>query len=143
MLALDRGGCCRGLAFRLDADEAEHELLILWRREMLSGSYEARWLDAHTDDGAVKAVTFVANRRHSRFAGALPLDQIVHHIATARGPLGSCAEYLHETVEHLEALGFRDESLERIHRRVPRSAQNSAPPAMLKSSTQAAITPQQ
>ncbi len=53
MLALDRGGCCRGVAFRLDERQVEEELLILWRREMLSGSYEARWVDAHSQEGPV------------------------------------------------------------------------------------------
>jgi cation transport protein ChaC len=120
MLALDRGGCCRGIAFRLAPEIAEEELLLLWRREMLSGSYEARWLDAHTPDGPVKAVTFVANRAHRRFAGALPEDRVAHHIATGCGHLGTCAEYLHETVDHLHELGFRDRSLERIRAHVPR-----------------------
>ena len=119
MLALDRGGCCRGLAFKLSPEDAEHELLLLWRREMMSGSYQARWLDAHTDDGPVKAVTFVANRSHARFAGVLPTDEIARYIANACGPLGTCAEYLHETVDHLHALGFRDASLERIRTLVP------------------------
>lgn len=127
MLALDRGGCCRGLAFRLAPDEVEHELLLLWRREMLSGSYEARWLTALSPDRPITAVTFVVNRRHSRYAGALPLDQVAQHIATARGRLGSCAEYLHETVDHLRALGFRDESLDRIVKRVPPRADKPVP----------------
>lgn len=127
MLALDRGGCCRGLAFRVDEKEVEHELLLLWRREMLSGSYDARWLTAQTSDGPLTAVTFCANRRHSRYAGALPLEKVAHHIAVARGPLGSCAEYLHETVDHLRALGFRDESLDRIVKRVPKAAAKPVP----------------
>ncbi|MBN9062749.1 MAG: hypothetical protein BGP06_15775 [Rhizobiales bacterium 65-9] len=127
MLALDRGGCCRGLAFRLAPEEVGQELLLLWRREMLSGSYDARWLTALTSDGPVTAVTFVVNRRHSRYAGALPVDQVARHIATARGPLGSCAEYLHETVDHLQALGFHDESLDRIVKRVPQRADRPAP----------------
>lgn len=120
MLALDRGGCCRGVAFRLDDNQVEEELLILWRREMLSGSYEARWVDAHTREGAVRAVTFVANRRHARFTNLLSDDEIADRIAVARGPLGTCAEYLLNTVEHLDALGFRDASLERIRHRVER-----------------------
>jgi cation transport protein ChaC len=118
MLALDRGGSCRGLAFRVDKAKVEEELLILWRREMLSGSYEARWVDAHTTQGTVRAVTFVANRRHARFTNLLSDEEVADRIAIARGPLGSCAEYLLNTVEHLEALGFRDASLERIRRRV-------------------------
>lgn len=46
MLALDRGGACYGLAFRIPAEQARHELRLLWRREMLSGAYEARWVGA-------------------------------------------------------------------------------------------------
>ncbi len=51
MLALDRGGSCRGLAFRIPAREARTELLLAWRREMFGGAYEARWVPARTDDG--------------------------------------------------------------------------------------------
>jgi cation transport protein ChaC len=120
MLALDRGGCCRGVAFRLDPRQIEEELLILWRREMLSGSYEARWLDARSCEGPVRVLTFVANRRHDRFTNLLSDEEVADRIAVARGPLGSCAEYLLNTVEHLEALGFRDQSLERIKMLVER-----------------------
>ena len=125
MLALDRGGCCRGIAFRLDEAQVEEELLILWRREMLSGSYEARWLDAHSEVGPIRVVTFVANRGHTRFTNLLSDEEVADRISVARGPLGSCAEYLFNTVEHLDALGFRDASLERIKRRV----QMRRPPA--------------
>ncbi len=118
MLALDRGGSCRGVAFRLPDGQVEEELLILWRREMLSGSYEARWLDAHSPEGPMRVITFVANRRHDRFTNLLSDEEVADRIAVARGPLGSCIEYLRNTVEHLEALGFRDASLERIRRRV-------------------------
>jgi cation transport protein ChaC len=120
MLALDRGGSCRGVAFRIDARKVEEELLILWRREMLGGSYEARWLDAKSCDGPIKVVTFVANRHNSRFTNLLSDEEVAERIAVARGPLGSCAEYLLNTVEHLEALGFRDQSLERIRTLVER-----------------------
>jgi cation transport protein ChaC len=120
MLALDRGGSCRGVAFRVDEAQVEEELLILWRREMLSGSYEARWLDAHAADGPIRVITFVANRRNARFTNLLSDEEVADRIAVARGPLGSCAEYLLNTVEHLEALGFRDASLERIRHRVER-----------------------
>ena len=32
-------------------------------------------------------------------------------LATAAGPHGSCAEYLYNTVAHLEELGIRDRNL--------------------------------
>jgi glutathione-specific gamma-glutamylcyclotransferase len=57
---------------------------------------------------------------HPLAARDLTDDQISDRIAIAHGPLGSCAEYLLNTVEHLEELGFRDASLERIRRRVER-----------------------
>jgi cation transport protein ChaC len=118
MLALDRGGSCRGVAFRVAAGQVAEEFLILWRREMLGGAYHARWLEALTETGSVRALAFVANRAHERFAPALSDDEVATHVASASGPSGSCAEYLHETVSHLDALGVRDASLERIRRRV-------------------------
>jgi cation transport protein ChaC len=117
MLALDRGGSCRGVAYRFAEDEVEEEMLLVWRREMLSGAYHARWVEAATAGGPVRAVTFVANRAHDRFL-ALPDDEVAERVATARGAIGSCAEYLAETVTHLERLGFHDASLERIRARI-------------------------
>jgi hypothetical protein len=39
-------------------------------------------------------------------------------IATARGYLGRCADYLIDTVDHLAALGIHDRSLEPLRTRV-------------------------
>ena len=49
MLALDRGGACHGLLFRIEAAKVMSEARLLWRREMLAGSYEARWVRAHAE----------------------------------------------------------------------------------------------
>jgi cation transport protein ChaC len=117
MLALDRGGSCRGVAYRIAEHEVEEEMLLVWRREMLSGAYHARWLDAATAEGPIRAITFTANRAHDRFI-TLPDAEVAERVATARGAIGSCAEYLAETVAHLEALGFRDASLERVRARI-------------------------
>jgi len=48
MLALDRGGACRGVAYRIAGHAVRNELLLLWRREMLAGVYHAKWVDAHS-----------------------------------------------------------------------------------------------
>ncbi|MCK7491255.1 MAG: gamma-glutamylcyclotransferase [Comamonadaceae bacterium] len=45
-LGLEPGGACRGVVFRMDDDVAEDELRILWRREMMLGSYVPRWVRA-------------------------------------------------------------------------------------------------
>ncbi len=122
MLALDRGGGCRGVAFRV-AGPARSELLLVWRREMLGGAYLARWVRAETPHGVLPAVTFVVNRQFARYAGTLSDAQVAAYIASARGPLGSCAEYLRRTTEKLAELGFKDRGLERVRRAVERVKQ--------------------
>jgi cation transport protein ChaC len=118
MLALERGGRCAGLLFRIPAAEARAELLLAWRREMFTGAYRSRWVTAMTKHGPVRATTFVANRTHPRYAGRLDETTVAARLASATGSLGSCATYLAETLGALHAVGLRDRSLERLHREV-------------------------
>ena len=114
MLALDRGGLCRGMAFRIAAPEVRSELLLVWRREMLSGAYLARWVSVATPVGQVRAVTFVVNRAHARYSGRLSEQATAACIARASGELGSCRDYFDRTVEALHVFDIRDAALERI-----------------------------
>ena len=70
MLALDRGGSCVGMLFRIPASDARAELLLAWRRELFTSAYLSRWVTAMTDVGPVRAVTFVANRGHPRYGSS-------------------------------------------------------------------------
>ncbi len=65
-------------------------------------------------------MTFVVNRAFSRYAGTLADAQAAAYIASASGPLGSCADYLRRTTEKLAELGFKDRGLERVRRAVQR-----------------------
>ncbi len=123
MLALERGGCCCGMLFRVPAAAARSELLLAWRRELFSGAYRSQWVTAMTDAGPVRAVTFVVNRTHHRYAGRLDDALIAAHLASATGALGSCMTYLAETLSALRSAGLRDRSLERLHRMVRRLEQ--------------------
>jgi cation transport protein ChaC len=118
MLALERGGRCAGLLFRVPAATARAELLLAWRREMFTGAYCSRWVTAMTDKGPVRATTFIANRANPRYAGRLDEATVAARLASASGSLGSCATYLAETLGALHAAGLRDRSLERLHRSV-------------------------
>jgi glutathione-specific gamma-glutamylcyclotransferase len=122
MLALDRGGSCVGMLFRIPASDARAELLLAWRRELFTSAYLSRWVTAKTDAGPVRAVTFVANRGHPRYAGRLDDDLVARHLASATGSLGSCATYLAETLGALQVVGLRDRALERLQRMVLRPA---------------------
>ena len=118
MLAMDHGGACRGMAFRIAPDQVDEELDIVWRREMIGRAYRARWVTVRTDSGTVRALTFVIDRRYIRYAGKVPRDVQVAHIAIASGRMGTCREYLENTVAHLDELGIGDgpmhDMLERV-----------------------------
>jgi glutathione-specific gamma-glutamylcyclotransferase len=116
MMALDRGGQCLGMIFRLPADQVQASLDLLFRREMMvkPAVNVPRWLTAHTSDGPVRVIGFVVNRQSSHYTGRLAPDEAADIVSTAAGHWGSCAEYLRETVSHLEELGIRDRNLWRL-----------------------------
>jgi len=119
MLALDAGGSCSGLAYRVTAPGVETKIAATWRRELVGNGYRPRWVTAHTDRGPVRAVAFIANRNNAeRYTGRLPDEEIARYIAAACGEGGSGAEYLLETVLALEKLRIRDSRLWRLQRLV-------------------------
>ena len=118
MLALERGGSCHGVAFRLHRDQSESELDIVWRREMSSMSYRSAWVKARTAQGIEHALTFAANCSHERYLVNVEDAERTRLIATGSGPLGRCRDYLSDTVAHLRALGIRDRRMEALETRV-------------------------
>lgn len=118
VLGLERGGSCQGVALRIAPEHVEDELGIIWAREMISGAYVPRWVTVRGGAGPVRAVAFVINRKHERYARYLADEQVAEVIATASGTLGACADYLINTVDHLAELGIRDRALERLRARV-------------------------
>ena len=122
MMALDRGGQCKGVIFRLDHDAMEEQLKKLLYREMRMrpSNNKARWVTAMTDQGPVPALAFVMNRKGPAYVGRLPLDETVTMLARACGHIGSCAEYLYNTVAHLEEIGIHDRHLWHLQELVAR-----------------------
>jgi cation transport protein ChaC len=118
MLGLDRGGSCQGLAHRIAGEDVQTELTILWRREMLSGAYRPIWITAQSPCGMIPVLTFVVNRRHERYAGKLPIADVVARIAGAEGHIGTNRQYLYKTVEHLDQLGICDGPMHALARQV-------------------------
>jgi glutathione-specific gamma-glutamylcyclotransferase len=128
MLGLDRGGAAAGALFRVPARLAREELLLPFRRELFTHSYDPRWVSVATPRGVVRAVTFVVNRAGARYVKRLDLERVAHHVATASGSLGSCMEYLRRTLESLDALGLDDRMLRQVYRIC--TGQGAAPPAV-------------
>jgi cation transport protein ChaC len=116
MMALDRGGQCRGKVFRIPADQVVDTLKALFRRELVvkPPGTPPRWLMAQTNDGPLLAIGFVVDRRSPFYSGGLAPEAVADIVSRAAGHWGSCAEYLHNTVSHLEALGIHDRNLWRL-----------------------------
>ncbi|HEY3584731.1 MAG TPA: gamma-glutamylcyclotransferase [Casimicrobiaceae bacterium] len=118
VLGLDRGGSCRGIVYRLHDNCALDELSLLWRREMVTGAYEPRWLDVDCEGRRLTAIGFVVRREHSQYAGHLTIDAQAEVIARACGVFGSSADYLERTRVSLASHGVTDRYLERLASRV-------------------------
>ncbi|MEQ9813651.1 MAG: gamma-glutamylcyclotransferase [Azospirillaceae bacterium] len=128
MLGLEPGGSCHGVVFRIAEAAVREELEIVWRREMVAGSYRPTWVTALTGGRRVPAITFVMNRRNERYSGRLEEERVVRTLSTACGQLGSCRDYLFNTVEHLDEMGIRDRHLHRLYQQVRAVAPRSATP---------------
>lgn len=116
MLALDRGGSCNGLVYRLPAHDHFKQLGLLMRREIDANppTNVPRWLSVKTEAGVIRALAFVAARDGMAYAGKLPLEKVSHILARAAGHWGSSAHYLFRTVTMLEEHGIRDCNMLRI-----------------------------
>ena len=111
MAALDRGGCCQGLVFRIAEADREAETERLWRRERIAPGYHAERVAAETDHGLVPALAFVADRRAASIDCDLPREVQIRYIATGRGFRGSSRAYLESLAAQFDALGIRDAEL--------------------------------
>lgn len=129
VLGLDRGGACTGAAFHIPEALLADELSLLWRREMLSGSYRPRWVRVRGADGTPfgHAIAFTILRDGEHYAGCLSRDDIVRRLASACGALGSSADYLFRTRDGLRSLGIQDAGIEDLARRVERACALSTP----------------
>jgi cation transport protein ChaC len=135
MLALDRGGACKGVAYRLPPGEVEANLKKLLEREMgwKPSPFPPRWVDVVTRDRRIRALTFCIDRHSGRYISGLSEAEIAGVLARAVGARGSMAEYLFNTITHLEGLGIHDPHLWRLQEMVAAEIEASLGPVQLGS----------
>jgi cation transport protein ChaC len=114
VFALVAGGSCRGRVYRVERARVEAEFERLWRREMVTGVYDPKWLPCRTPLGVVRALAFTLNRKSPNHTGALPDDAMVEILRTANGRYGSTLSYLVETAASLRNCGIHDRDIERL-----------------------------
>ena len=114
VLGLDRGGTCRGLAYRVPQAKRSATIDYLREREQDTKVYReimrTVWL-LDEPERQVEALCFVVDRSHPQYAGRMSLDEQLHHVRQGHGQSGPNRDYVISTVHELEALGFRDADL--------------------------------
>ena len=120
VLGLDRGGSCRGMAFRIEAKDRDAAMAHLMARETAKGEYHLRWLTLFVEGSPapITGAAFVVNHANEHYAGPQTPDEAARLVAQGHGRRGPCADYLRNTVTHLQEMGIRDRALERVLKKV-------------------------
>src|SRR6516165_6869784 len=117
VLGLDRGGACRGIAFRVRGHLREATIEYLRSREQTTHVYRevmrSVWLDNEARE-RVAALTYVVDRGHIQYAGRLPLHEQLRIVQQGHGRSGNNRDYVLATVRAIEAQGLRDRELHRL-----------------------------
>jgi glutathione-specific gamma-glutamylcyclotransferase len=115
VFGLKRGGSCKGVAYEIRAQNVEHETELLWRREMLMGSYIPTWMQFRGDDGKTRDVlTFCVDPSGAGYAGQCCEQEMLAALCAAKGRYGTCMSYVTETLAALRAHGIDDRALARL-----------------------------
>jgi glutathione-specific gamma-glutamylcyclotransferase len=132
MMALDRGGSCRGVLQRIPARHVEERLDLLLRREtsVKPASNTPQWVRVESSSNSQRAITFTINRKGPTYCRRT-LAETAEILAKACGHWGTGAEYLLHTVAHLEARGIHDPYLWKLQRLVAELIEASGAPVDL------------
>ena len=111
-------GACEGVLLLLPADGRSEALNSIWEREMLTAVYQPQWVSVEVATKVSTALTFVVDETHPQCAGDLSEEAQAAMIGSATGQLGSCRDYLVNTINALRNAGIHDPTLENLLRRV-------------------------
>jgi cation transport protein ChaC len=117
VLGLDRGGACRGIAFRVAARRRDQTIEYLRSREQTTHVYRevtrSVWLENEARQ-RVSALAYVVDRGHIQYAGRLSRSEQLRLIRQGHGRSGNNRDYVLATVKSIEAQGFRDPQLHQL-----------------------------
>jgi cation transport protein ChaC len=131
VLGLDRGGACRGIAFRVAESKRAATVAYLREREQVTSVYRevmrSLWLESE-ERKRVSALAYVVDRGHVQYAGRLSLAEQLRHVQQGHGRSGANREYVISTVKAIEAEGFRDTQLHQLSLMLHDDARSLHPP---------------
>jgi len=114
VFGLDRGGNCRGIAYRVVAEKRDATIAYLRAREQVTLVYRETWRTVWLDDDPQQRVTalcYMVDRGHRQYAGRLPLEKQVHLVRQGHGRSGANRDYVLDAVKEIEAQGYHDAEL--------------------------------
>jgi cation transport protein ChaC len=132
VLGLDRGGTCRGIAYRIDKAQRAETLTNLRMREQVTHVYRETMRqvtlaaprddtldgspcpDRDAGDRRVTALVYVVDRSHPQYAGRLDLHKQVHLVRQGHGQSGANRDYVLATIREIEEQGCFDAKLHRL-----------------------------
>lgn len=132
VLGLDRGGMCRGIAFRVAAAKRAETIAYLRGREQVTSVYVETMRQIELEDRErrkVRALCYTVDRGHVQYAGRLSLAERLHHVRQGHGRSGPNRDYVLATVQALEALGYRETDLHLLAGRLKGLHEAEAAPA--------------
>ena len=109
-------GFCEGVLLELPEDGRSEALHSIWEREMLTSVYQPQWVSVEVDTKVTTALTFAVDETHPQCAVGLSEEAQARMIGSATGQLGSCRDYLVNTIDALRNAGIHDPTLERLLR---------------------------
>ena len=121
VLGLDRGGMCRGIAYRVAAASRAQTIAYLRGREQVTTVYVETMRQIELEDRTrrrVRALCYIVDRSHVQYAGRLTLAESLRHVRQGHGQSGPNRDYVLETVRALEALGYRESDLHLLAQRL-------------------------
>lgn len=89
----------QGRAFHLKPETLEEDLFLLWRREMLAGSYKPLWIKGDVGGEPTWMISFAINRATPRYDVDQTHADTLHMLRNGSGLLGSSLEYFRDTLE--------------------------------------------
>jgi glutathione-specific gamma-glutamylcyclotransferase len=121
VLGLDRGGACRGIAYRVAAEDRDRTVAYLREREQVTSVYietSRRVTLSASPPRDVTALVFLVDRSHAQYAGRLDIEHQIHLVRQGHGRSGANLDYVLSTIAEIEAQGCRDCKLQALAERL-------------------------
>jgi len=132
VLGLDRGGNCRGIAYRVAAKKRADTIAYLRAREQVTLVYREVWRSIWLMGDPrqrVQALCYVVDRGHRQYAGRLTLAEQLHYVRQGHGRSGPNREYVLAAVKELQTLGYRNDGLRLLADKLKGTHESQAKPS--------------